>query len=116
MTEFRAAVKSLWSKGGGDAQRNYEKLRRREDPETFAEYIAHADPLLEIKVRLYLIMSAFNNERIGNHLNNMRWAVADLTASPNTLLTSDRPLVLSNLGDPKDGSLFLPISPRAFSG
>jgi Protein of unknown function (DUF4238) len=40
----------------------------------------------------------------------MKWAVADVTASPHCLLTCDRPLVLFNLGGP-NGSLFLPIHP-----
>jgi hypothetical protein len=42
----------------------------------------------------------------------MKWAVADVLASPYTLMTCDRPLVISNLGDPENGSLFLPIGPR----
>jgi hypothetical protein len=111
MSEFRVATKSLWLKGGGETQRNYEKIRKPEDPETFEEYATLIDPLLEVKVRLNLILSAFDNPRIGNHLNGMKWAVADVTASPYCLMTSDRPLVISNLGDP-NGSLFLPIGPR----
>jgi Protein of unknown function (DUF4238) len=77
MTEFRAAAKSLWLKGGGETQRNYETIRKPEDPDTFEEYIARIDPLLEVKVRLNLIISAFDNARIGNHLNNSR-----VTSSP----------------------------------
>jgi Protein of unknown function (DUF4238) len=111
MSEFRAAAKSLWSKGGGETQRNYETIRKPGDPETFEEYATLIDPLLEVKVRLNLIISAFDNPRIGNHLNGMKWAVADVTASPYCLMTCDRPLVLHNLGDP-NGSLFLPIGPK----
>jgi hypothetical protein len=110
MTEFRSATKSLWLKGGEETQRNYEKIRKPENPETFDEYAATMDPLIEVKVRLNLILRAFDNEVIGNHLNNMKWAVADVTASPQCLLTCDRPLVLFNLGS-SNGSLFLPISP-----
>jgi hypothetical protein len=111
MSEFRAATKSLWSKGRDETQRNYEKIRKPEDPETFEEYAATIGPLIEVKVRLNLILRAFDNERIGNHLNRMKWAVADVLESPHCLLTSDRPLVLFNLGG-RDGSLFLPIGPR----
>jgi hypothetical protein len=111
MTEFRAAAKSLWLKGKDDTQRNYEKIRKPEDPDTFEEYAATVDSLIEVKVRLNLIIRAFDNRAIGNHLNNMKWAVADVLESPHCLLTSDRPLVLSSLGD-RNGSLFLPIGPR----
>ena len=110
MSEFRAAAKSLWSKGGDEVQRNYQKLRKPEDPETFEEYAA-TDPLIGVKARLYLLLrAAFDNQLVGNHFNKMKWAVADVTASPQCLLTSDRPLVLFNLGEP-NGYLFLPISP-----
>jgi len=111
MSEFRAAAKSLWSKGRDETQLNYEKIRKPEDPETIEEYATTIDPLIEVKARLYLILSAFNNRLFFDHLNKMKWAVADLTASPHCLLTSDRPLVLFNIGDP-DGFLFLPVSPR----
>ena len=110
MREFRNAAKSLWLKGQDDTQLNYEKIRKPEDPLTFEEYAATIDPLIEIKVRLNLILRAFDNPVIGNHLNKMKWAVADVTASPNCLLTCDRPLVIFNLGEP-NGSLFLPIHP-----
>lgn len=111
MTEVRVAAKSLWSKGGDEVELNYEKFRKPEDPETFAEYADTVDPLIEVKARLYLIVRAvFDNQLVGNHLNKMKWAVADVTASPQCLLTSDRPLVYFNLGEP-NGSLFLPISP-----
>jgi Protein of unknown function (DUF4238) len=111
MSEFRAAAKSLWSKGKDETQLNYAKIRKPEDLKTFEEYAATVDPLIEIKVRLNLIVRAFDNEAIGNHLNTMKWAVADLLQSPHCLLTSDRPLLLFNLGA-QDGYLFLPISPR----
>jgi hypothetical protein len=39
MSEFRTAAKSLWPKGKDDTQRNYERLRKPEDPETFEEKI-----------------------------------------------------------------------------
>ncbi len=111
MTEVRVAAKSLWSKGGDEVELNYEKFHKPEDPETFAEYADTVDPLIEVKARLYLIVRAvFDNQLVGNHLNKMKWAVADVTASPQCLLTSDRPLVYFNLGEP-NGSLFLPISP-----
>jgi Protein of unknown function (DUF4238) len=110
MSELRAAAKSLWAKGHDDTQRNYEKIRKPEDPETFEEYAVTIDPLIEVKVRLNLIIRAFDNAVIGNHLNNMNWAVADVVVSPNCLMTSDRPLVLVSLGRP-EGYLFLPIGP-----
>jgi hypothetical protein len=111
MKEFRTAARSLWLKGHTDTQLNYERIRTPDDPEIFEEYAATIDPLIEIKVRLNLIIRAFDNEVVGNHLNSMKWAVADVLQSPHCFLTCDRPLLLFNLGA-KDGYLFLPIGPR----
>ena len=110
MKELRVAAKSLWDKGSGATQRGYEAIRKPTDPETFEEYMAEVDPLIEVKARLNMIIRALNNAIIGTHLNQMKWAVVDVTASPNVLLTSDRPVIIYRLRDP-DGSLFLPISP-----
>jgi Protein of unknown function (DUF4238) len=62
MTEFRAAAKSLWLKGKDETQLNYEKIRKPEDPLTFEEYATTVDPLIEVKIRLNLILRAFDNQ------------------------------------------------------
>ena len=56
-----------------------------------------------------------NNEKIGLHLNHMRWAVRDVSDCGLTLFTSDRPVLMTNglVGD--KAHLVMPISPsKAF--
>lgn len=110
MKELRTAAKSLWDKSSDATQKGYEAIRMPDDPATFEEKMATVDPLVEFKVRLNMIIRALNNPVIGNHINGMKWVVVDVTASPQILLTSDRPVTIYNLREP-EGNLFLPISP-----
>jgi hypothetical protein len=111
MQEIRVAAKSLWDKGHDETQRGYEAIRKPNDPVTFEEYMVLHDPTTELKARLNMIIRAFDNIQIGTHINSMKWAIVDLTGSPDILLTSDRPVTRYALSKPS-GSLFLPISPR----
>ena len=110
MPELRAAAKAIWEGSGKAAQQEYERIRLPSDPDTYDEYIASLDPLIAVKARLNLVARAFDNEVVGQHINNMKWGVVDVAASPYQLLTSDRPVGLVNIKDPK-GFITLPISP-----
>jgi hypothetical protein len=114
MPEMRAAVtnmwKNIWQANGADFQAEYEAIRKPTDPQTYAEYVALHDPLVDVKMGVNMIISALDNEIVGAHINQMTDAVIDISASPYRLLTSDRPVQLFNLKGPK-GMVSLPISP-----
>ena len=110
MPELRDAATSIWGASGADYQARYEAIRKPTDPPTFDEWITARDPLLPVKVRVNQIIKALDNEEVGAHVNQMIHAVIDLSASPYRLLTSDRPVELSNLKAP-NGVLSIPISP-----
>jgi hypothetical protein len=44
-----------------------------------------------------MIIKSFDNDILGTHINGMKWAVVDLSASPFPLLTSDRPVEIARL-------------------
>jgi hypothetical protein len=110
MPELRAAAQALWEGSGRASQRQYELIRQPGDPDTFDEYLERRDPLVPIKARVNLIVKTFDNEIVGEHVNKMKWAVIDVSASPHCLLTSDRPVGLFSIKEPK-GMITLPISP-----
>jgi hypothetical protein len=95
--------------GGDLTEQRYQQLRKPGYPPTFEEFLLARDPVLEVKVRLNMIIKAFDNQVVGQHLNGMFYNVLDLTASHKRLLTSDRPLSIYRLKEPS-GFLFLPIS------
>ena len=61
-------------------------------------------------MRVNLIIKAFDNELVCTHINQMPYAIVDLSASPHRLLTSDRPVEIFNLKE-LNGILSVPISP-----
>lgn len=110
MPELRTAARAIWEGSGDAAQRQYELIRQPSDPQTFDDYLSRLDPLIPVKARVNLIISVFDNEIVGNHINKMKWSIVDVTGSPHRLLTSDRPVGLFNIKD-ATGLITLPISP-----
>jgi hypothetical protein len=89
-------------------QRDYDS--QPHDPMTYDEYLAQRDPFTSAKARLNLVMKAIDNELIATHVNQMKWATLDVSASANRLLTSDRPVEMYLMKEP-EGILALPINP-----
>ncbi|WP_341914237.1 DUF4238 domain-containing protein [Ferrovibrio terrae] len=111
MAELRNGAERIWREAGqGYLQQDYEKFRRPEDPPTLEEYHAKADPLIEEKMKLNLLISVFDHAELGQRVNNMHWAVLDLSKAKHRLLTSDRPVQYWDLNKPT-GVLSIPISP-----
>jgi hypothetical protein len=112
MPELRAATRAIWDSTGEDAdrQRQYEGLRKLGAPETFEEYLQQRDPLISVKARINLITRVFDNEVFGTHVNTMHWDVIDVSNAPHRLLTSDRPVEIVRVKEPR-GVISLPISP-----
>jgi len=108
--EIRAAVEAIWEEISVDMQRDYNAQRQPHDPMTYDEYLAPRDPFTAAKARLNLVMKAIDNELIGTHVNQMKWATLDLSASPKRLLTSDRPVEMYLMKE-AEGFITLPISP-----
>jgi hypothetical protein len=58
------------------------------------------------------MQSVIDHEFSGTRLNGMRWTVLHDPSPKHLLLTSDRPVVMTNGLDKPDGQLIIPISPR----
>lgn len=110
MPELRVAAQSVWDGSGEESQCRYEKIRKPEDPATFDEFIALRDPLVGTKMRVNLIIKSFDNDILGRHINNMIWAVIDLSQAKNQILMTDRPVVITWLNQAR-GYITLPIGP-----
>jgi len=116
MPELRAGAAAIWKGTGESSQAEYLKIKKPEDPPTFDEYLALRDPLTPVKVRVNLIIKTFDNEILGNLINQMTWGLLDVSASRTNLLLSDRPVLLHKIKQ-AEGFVSLPISPtRLFVG
>ncbi len=90
----------------------YRTLRGPEEPETYAEYVArNGHPAA--RASAITLQTLVDSKTMGGHFIQMRWSIIRFTGMRRNLLTSDRPLIMTNgLGQP-DGHLALPIGPFA---
>jgi hypothetical protein len=94
MPELRIAAQSVWDGSGQDSQQRYEEIRKPEDPAMFDDFIALRDPLIGTKMRVNLIIKSLDNDILSKHINNMSWAIVDVSFARNRLLMSDRSVLL----------------------
>jgi Protein of unknown function (DUF4238) len=113
--EYISAMSALLARNVGDyvdaVKDSYEKERRPTDPPTFEEYKAQfiANPLNTFAPRI--INRIVDNQNIIRHMCGMRWDVVRFSYSQHLLLTSDRPIIMTNgVGGPR-AHMALPLSP-----
>ena len=95
-----------------NVRKDYPKLRRPEDPETFDEYKA-AFSLNPIEVPATRVLPVLlKSKRVMAVLASLQWRTATVNTAKYPLLTSDRPVIMSNGLSGPDAHIVLPISPR----
>lgn len=50
MPELRAGAQAVWDGSGTASQREYQAIRKPEDPETFEEWLVMRDPSIAAKM------------------------------------------------------------------
>jgi hypothetical protein len=90
----------------------YHLLRRAGDPGTFDAFCSKFTNELTQHATLASLQTVMDSQRVGDVLFGMSWFVLLADHARYPLLTSDRPIIMSNgLGQPQS-YLMLPISPR----
>jgi hypothetical protein len=95
-----------------DNEEKYQELREPNDPPTFEEYVASRTFHPVGRMSAYALQKIIDSPTMGGHLNKMRWNVVTFTKERYTLLTSDRPIIMTNGIIGKSDHLALPIGPR----
>lgn len=110
---IKARTKHDWDGHGPEIQAVYEELvRATGDPKMFDEFFSDADPHIVDRIAMHSAANMIDNPTMGEFINNMRWAVVDLSASSLSLLTSDWCVdQVSGLRDP-NAFIHLPIGPH----
>jgi hypothetical protein len=90
----------------------YRQIKQPTDPETYEEYIALTGHPAG-RASAIAMQTIIDSPRMGGHLNQMRWSTVTFKNAKHTLLTSDRPIIMTNgLAMPRD-HLAIPIGPLA---
>jgi hypothetical protein len=94
-----------------EVNERYRAIKRPEDPETYAEYIALTGHPAG-RASAIAMQKVIDSPLMGGHLNQMRWSIVSFRNEKHPLLTSDRPIIMTNgLVGPGD-HLALPIGPQ----
>jgi Protein of unknown function (DUF4238) len=92
-------------------EQEYARERRPTDPRTYFEYAQlHASNPASRTIAL-LLQKVIDNEPVGQYINGMRWMVLRDGNPKYPLLTSDRPVIITNGIRHSNGQIILPISP-----
>lgn len=109
---LKAAGQTLFDKALPELEAEYLARRKPTDPPTYSEYATIHSPNPRGRTGAILVQRVIDHPMIGNKINNMRWMVLHDARPKNLLLTSDRPVVMTNGLDAENSQLILPISPR----
>jgi Protein of unknown function (DUF4238) len=92
----------------------YPSRRTPDDPETFDEFLRHAEDTKYFEQMITLLLQdAIFFEDTTNLILNFYWGVLWFDEYNHRLLTSDRPVIIRSELMPFDGFIALPIGPRA---
>jgi len=105
------AAKALYEQSLAELQGDYAKHRNPTDPPTYEEYAALRSPNTAGRGGAILLQKIIDNPDLGNRINNKRWTVLKAQSPELTLLTSDRPVLITNGLAYEHSQLILPISP-----
>jgi hypothetical protein len=90
----------------------YDELRRPSDPPTFEEFRSTVpDERLLQSATQRLLTRIMDSSRVGSLLNSMIFAILSPNSRPYPLLTSDRPMTITNGFGQRRACVVMPISP-----
>ena len=90
---------------------SYPTNRGPHDPETFEGFLTTVTEADYQQVTLRVLQKIMDSENVGSLLNKLQWGVLRINQSDYSLLTSDRPLVLTNLLIGAKSHVAMPLSP-----
>jgi hypothetical protein len=105
------AAKALFEQPRGELEADYAQHRKPTDPPTYDEYAAKHSPNPAGRGGAILLQKVIDDPTIGRRINNMRWVLLKADHPQFTLLTSDRPFVMTNGMAHENSQIILPVSP-----
>lgn len=94
-------------------QARYEAARREGDPALFEEWIMKSDPTYVERQAVIALTNLMGLKNVLKLFGTMYWRVIDFSGIQRRLLSSDRPVVMTNGMGRYDGHYALPMSPTS---
>jgi hypothetical protein len=113
MEKYRKVATAIYEGSLPEIRKLYERERKPGDLTTYEEYAAEPDGSAPNAGRAIVrtIQTLIDNVTVGSRINGMRWAVIASKLPKFELLTSDRPLLITNGLDTPTSVIIMPISP-----
>ena len=92
-------------------QARYAAARQADDPELFEEWIVKTDPTYAERQAVVTLTHLIENRNVLRLLRTMNWRIIDTSSVSRRLMTSDRPVIMTNGMVHYSGHYALPISP-----
>jgi hypothetical protein len=111
LEKYKRVAAALFQEVRPDIEDLYAKERRSTDPTTYGEYAERRGPNPAGRTVVRVIQTLADNKELGSRINSMRWTVLSNPKPKFELLTSDRPMLITNGMGLPNGELIIPISP-----
>lgn len=94
-----------------ELQARYESAKSPDDPPTLEEWLQLSDPTYSERSAIIAMTRLVENQNVLRLIRGMNWRVIDTRDRLRRLMTSDRPIVITNGLGRYDGHCALPLSP-----
>jgi hypothetical protein len=111
LEKYKNVAAAIFQEARSNIEALYAKERKPSDPPTYAEYSERHGPYPLGRTIVRVVQTLADNEALGRNINSMRWTVLSNPEPKFELLTSDRPMLVTNGIGPPNGELLIPISP-----
>jgi hypothetical protein len=111
MQRYKEVAAAIFREALPRIEATYAKEHGPGDPPTYAEYAQLHGPNPAARTIVRVVQKLADNEELGRRINSMRWTVLSDPDPKFELLTSDRPMLMTNGIGPPRGHLIMPISP-----
>ncbi|MCP1843614.1 hypothetical protein ACVIHI_003468 [Bradyrhizobium sp. USDA 4524] len=92
--------------------KDYESLKQKNDPPTAEEWLEkNRERVTEIS-KLEVLANVMQSEKVGNRLLSMHWHLGRFENLKHTILTSDRPIVMTDGLKGDDSHIVMALSPQ----
>lgn len=111
MEKFKVSFRNELRKPDAKIQAEYDRLKDPEDPATFEEWLMQNRPERVERSAILTMTNLVQRNNVNYLLRTMHWRVIDVSEVSRRLVTSDRPIMMSNGMVQYGGHFALPISP-----
>jgi len=112
LSGIQAKLGALLSAAMAEKPDEYTTIKEGSDPPTLTEWVSQHDSQMIPNAGKLMMPQLIDSRNVGQLIFEFHWWTVDFTASRVSLLTSDRPLVMTNGLQKERCVIALPLSPR----